>query len=589
MKALPRAALAATLAGSLLVLSLAPAQAGPPDGRAPIPGRFDLVYTGFSPAKTTLSKQRPARLRLDPAPIEEAWNQVDGFANPADPATKPLYSSAASVLGHQGKIVGEHATGYSLQYADGQGTKLPAAERITGTQDTIYDMASVTKLFTSILIMQLVEQGKINLDEPYATYVPEFGNHGKAGITIRQMLTHTSGLEPFLLLWRDYPDEASRIRAVMEVTPVDPPGSAYIYSDLNLIALGVLAQRTTGTPLDQLLQQRIAEPLKMVDTGFNPPASKLRRIAATEFQAKPDRGMVWGQVHDENAWSLGGVAGHAGVFSTTADMAILAQTVLNGGVYDGARILSSDSVAAMITDENPEFPGDSHGLGFELNQLWYMGGLASERTAGHTGYTGTSLVIDFKSRSFAVLLTNRVHPSRSWGSNNPARRAVAQGLALALAVQPRKGAAAWFGGAEDASEHTLALTLPQRPAGSTLSFDTFADHENTDVFALETSNDDGQTWTLLPFSVTTQAEPGATTETTDGTWNNQGNRTWGTAQAVLAGDAQLVRWRYTTDSTTLGRGVFVDDVRIRAGSQTVYDGETNPADFVTDGFTQVRR
>lgn len=589
MRPLRGAAVAVVLASLLLAVSVGPVRAEPQNGRAPIPGRFDLVHSGFAPSKTTLSKQSPTRLRLDPAPIEAAWTQLEGFANPTDPDAKPMYSSAAAVVGHQGKIVGQHATGYSLQYADGDGTKLPEAERIRGTQDTIYDMASVTKLFTSIMVMQLVEQGQLELDATYATYVPEFGNNGKESITIRQMLTHTSGLVPFLPLWRDHPDEASRIQAVMETTPADPPGTTYTYSDLNLIALGVLAERMSQTPLDELLQERIAGPLKMIDTGYNPPSSKRSRIAATEFQAKPDRGMVWGQVHDENAWSLGGVAGHAGVFSTTSDMSILAQTMLNGGVYDGARVLSADSVQAMITDENTEFPGDAHGLGFELNQLWYMGGLGSERTAGHTGYTGTSLVIDFKSRSFAVLLTNRVHPSRSWGSNNPARRAVAQGLALALAVQPRQGATAWFGGAQDASEHTLALSLPERPTGSTLRFDAFADHERTDVFALETSDDDGETWTLLPYTVTIKGDQGTVAESTDGTWNNQGKRTWGVAEARLPDDAQVVRWRYTTDSTTLGRGVFVDGVQIRSNSETVYDGEANPADFVADGFVPVTR
>src|SRR5699024_3509970 len=174
----------------------------------------------------------------------------------------------------------------------------------------------------------------------------------------------------------------------------------------------------------------------MVDTGYNPPAAKLQRIAATEYQEVPDRGMVWGEVHDENAWSLGGVAGHAGIFSTLDDMAILSQTMLNGGWYGEARILAEESVTAMITNENEEFPGDAHGLGFELNQRWYMSGLTSIRTAGHTGFTGTSLVIDFNSASFVILLTNRVHPSREWGSINPARRSAADGMADAMSIEP---------------------------------------------------------------------------------------------------------------------------------------------------------
>jgi CubicO group peptidase (beta-lactamase class C family) len=220
---------------------------------------------------------------------------------------------------------------------------------------------------------------------------------------------------------------------------INQPGAEYLYSDLNLIALGELSARVSGKPLDKLVADGITKPLEMRDTGYNPDPKKKPRIAATEYQASPARGMVRGSVHDENAWSLGGVAGHAGVFSTADDLAVLAQTFLNGGSYRGARILKESSVTAMITNFNQAFPGNDHGLGFELNQHWYMGGLSGPRTAGHTGYTGTSLVIDFDSRSFAILLTNRVHPSRDWGSNNPARRAVAQGLALSLGVGPRHG------------------------------------------------------------------------------------------------------------------------------------------------------
>ena len=578
-----------TVAGMLLMAAPAQSAADPTDERHPVTGRFDIVHQGFAPADTILQAERPVRLRLDPAPIQKAWDRLDAFTHPEDPASRPMYASAAAVMGHQGKIVGQHAVGDSLLYADGQGTLLPKDERIEARQDTIYDMASVTKLFTSILVMQLVEQGKLDLDTPYAHYVPSFGNNGKENITIRQMLTHTSGLVAWLPLWSQYPDKASRLQAVMETTPTASPGTQYTYSDLNLISLGVLAEQITDTALDVLLQQRIAEPLGMVDTGYNPDASLRPRIAATEFQTSPNRGMVWGEVHDENAWSLGGVAGHAGVFSTTADMAVLAQTMLNGGTYGGARVLQPESVEAMIVDENTEFPGNAHGLGFELNQLWYMSGLSGPRTAGHTGYTGTSLVIDFQSRSFAVLLTNRVHPSRSWGSNNPARRAVAEGLASAMAVQPRTGSTAWFGGATDATEHTLQLPLPDRPDDASLHFKAFADNEATDIFALETSDDGGATWTLLPWTVTTDTPSGPRALTTDGTWNNQGNRTWGSAQATLPASAKMVRWRYTTDSTTRGRGVLVDDVRIKVGNKVVFDGEKHPGALFADGFVETRR
>lgn len=368
-----------------------------------------------------------------PAPIRETWAKIDAYAEPAGADRRAMYSSAVGVMGHRGRVISQHVVGQARQYADGQGTLLHEEERIDARLDTIYDLASVTKLFTSILVMQLVEQGQVDLDAPYAQYVPEFGTRGKEGITVQQMLTHTSGLLFWLPLWSEYPNVASRIQAVMHTTPTAEPGTRYTYSDLNLIALGVLVERMADTPLDVLLQLRIAGPLGMVDTGFNPDASLQPRIAATEFQEAADRGMVWGEVHDENAWSLGGVAGHAGVFSTAGDMAILAQTMLDGGAHDEARILRPESVQSMVTNQNTGFSGAAHGLGFELNEMRYMSALTGPRTAGHTGFTGTSVVIDFQSRCFAILLSNRVHPSRHWGSVDPARRTLADGLAAALA------------------------------------------------------------------------------------------------------------------------------------------------------------
>ncbi|WP_220347336.1 serine hydrolase domain-containing protein [Microbacterium bovistercoris] len=582
MRRTGRTALAAlATAGLLATGSLTPAFADTAgQGRT---GQFDAPFAGFMKSSTTLHDSTPEALGLDPAPIDAAWQAIDGYATPADPKVKPMYASAVGVMGHQGRVVSEHATGYSLLYADAT-TKLPEDQRIAATQDTIYDMASVSKLFTSIVIMQLVEKGLVDLDATYGSYLPEFANGGKETITIRQMLTHTSGLVSWLPLWSAYPDKASRIQAVMDVPVKNPPGTVYEYSDLNLIALGVLAERLTGESLDTLVAEGITDPLKMVDTGYNPDESLKPRIAATEYQASPARGMVWGSVHDENAWSLGGVAGHAGIFSTAHDMAILAQTMLNGGVYDGQRVLSEASVQAMITDENTEFPGDSHGLGFELNQLWYMSGLAAGSTAGHTGYTGTSLVIDFTSRSFAVLLTNRVHPSRSWGSNNPSRRAIAQGLAEAMAVSPQKGRTEWFSGTDDAAEHTLSVAVP---AGGdmSLSFDVFADLESTDVFALEASSDGGTTWSLVPYTV----RFGDRTVETDGTFDNQGHRDWGKANAVLPDGTDTVRWRYTTDANTQGRGAFVDGVKLRDGHRVVLNGEADAAAFTADGFTEVTR
>ena len=230
----------------------------------------------------------------------------------------------------------------------------------------------------------------------------------------------------------------------------------------------------------------------MRDTGYNP--TDKERTAATEYQTAPPRGLVWGEVHDENAWSLGGVAGHAGVFSTADDLAVLAQTLLDGGTYRGHRILDRKSVELIVTNFNQAFPGDAHGLGFELDQRWYMDALSGPRTAGHTGYTGTSIVIDFASRSFAILLTNRVHPSREWGSNNQARREWAHGLAASMPVDPRRGRTAWYAGGENATTATLTAPVSVPERGARLGFDLFVDTESTDVLTLETSADGGATW-----------------------------------------------------------------------------------------------
>ena len=194
---------------------------------------------------------------------------------------------------------------------------------------------------------------------------------------MRQLLTHTSGFPAWLPLWSSYPTPEARIQAVYDAKLANPPGTTYLYSDLNMITAGKLVELVTGKPLDQVVHDRITGPLGMSDTGYNPPASELDRIAATEYETAPPRGMVRGSVHDENAWALNGVAGHAGVFSTADDLAVLAQTLINGGSYGDTRILQRGLGATPCShNENAAFPGNSHGLGFELDQRWYMDALS---------------------------------------------------------------------------------------------------------------------------------------------------------------------------------------------------------------------
>lgn len=562
-----------------------------PAGGHPV-ARFDDPHRGFASPSTVLRDGSPAAAGLDPAPIGAALAAVEGWTEPSQVAAgpvHPLLAGAVTVMAHDGTVVAREATGWAVRYADA-GTELPRDQWVPTAPDTVYDLASVSKLFTSIVLMQQVEAGRVDLDTPVAAYVPEFAANGKERVTVRQLLTHTGGLPAWLPLYSAYPDPASRLQAALTSTPVSAPGERYLYSDLGMIAIGVVAERVSGRSLDRLVAEDITGPLGMVDTGYNPTGSQLDRAAATEYQTTPPRGMVRGEVHDENAWSLGGVAGHAGVFSTATDMSVLAQTLLDGGAYADHRILSEGSVEGMLTNQNAAFPGQDHGLGLELDQRWYMGGLSGPRTAGHTGYTGTSLVIDYASRSFAIVLSNRVHPSRSWGSVNPARRAVAQGLALALAVAPRHGPTAWATPSLDATTSILRAPVELPAGGGRLSFDVFVDTEITDVLVLEASSDGGTSWQPVPFTTRDRHQ----IVQRGGTLAGSGHRTWWQADADLtrtdaAAGRLLLRWRFTTDATNLGRGVYVDGVKVvaRTGG-VVLDGERRPDVFTATGWAAAR-
>lgn len=584
---------AGTAAGAaMLVGGSAPNAAGvpaPPGSAAMtrgVSGRFDRPFTGFAPAGTRLRGGTPADVGLDRRPIDDTLAQVRGWTEP-DPATgHPLFSGAVSMLVHNGVTVCRRAAGKALRYADAQGTELPADRQIAMRPDTIFDLASLSKLFTSIVVLRLAEQGRISVAGEVARYLPEFGVHGKAGITVQQLLTHTSGLQPDLpTLWKDYPDIPSRRRAVLGVAPQAPPGTAYIYSDLNMLCLQFLAEKVTGSGLDELVRQWVTAPLRMSDTGYNPPAARKRRIAATEYESEPPRGLVWGQVHDEKAWAFAGVAGHAGVFSTAADLAVLGQAILNGGTYAGRRILGEGTVERMLTDYNTAFPGDSHGLGFELNQMWYMGALSGPRTAGHTGFTGTMLVIDPLSRSIAILLTNRVHPSREWGSINVAREATASSLAGAMAVKPVAGRECWYSaGSNDA---TTTLSTPVLGAGRgeiAIGYRTFVDTEPTDTVTLEASVNGGA-WQPLPVHVSGRGAPAGAVRTVSG----DGHRAWWRVSARLVPSAPppvtvRLRWRYTADAEYRGRGVHLDEIRVVQGKTVLLDGERDQRRFVADGW-----
>ncbi|KAI9745862.1 MAG: hypothetical protein M1818_000543 [Claussenomyces sp. TS43310] len=409
--------------------------------------RFALVLTSNIFSDGILRYGAPESVGLLSGPLEDLVANISGFRCVLPGYDHPIDPSAAVIVAHQGTIVSHFADGHMNLYADSNGTYLQPNQQLPAHLNTIWDMASLTKLFTTVAALKQIDEGKLSINETVATYVPEFATNGKEGITILMLLTHTSGFAPDpvpSLYSPNYTTVAQRRTAIVEQKIINPPGSTYLYSDLNFMNMMIVLETITGQRLDALIGRFTSE-LGMHDTFFNrgnipgPAFPPYARMAAQEFQiqvlgpAEPQRPQpVRGTVHDENAWALDGVSGHAGLFSTVYDTAIFCQMILNNGSYGGKRILHPETIDLIFHDFNARFEGDSHGLGFELNQYYWSGPMASLQTAGHTGFTGTSLAIDRPSNTLFILFTNRVHPSREWSSENIAREALGYWVARSL-------------------------------------------------------------------------------------------------------------------------------------------------------------
>ncbi|MEV5199246.1 serine hydrolase [Streptomyces sp. NPDC053720] len=534
--------------------------------------------------RPTLRRGPAERAGLLQEPLDQLVTDAEKFLS-ASPK-HPWYAGAVLLAGRGGTVALHRPIGKAVRYAaydekSDTGVEFPPDQQIPMAEDTVFDLASVSKLFTSILAVQQIERGTLALEAKVASYLPDFAGGGKQDITIRQLLTHTSGFRAWIPLYKA-PTREGKLRLLWDEVPASPPGTVYLYSDLNLISLQLVLEKITGRTQDVLLREQITAPLGMHRTRYNPPASWKPKIAATEDARQPwsglDRGLVWGEVHDENAYSLDGVAGHAGVFSCAWDLAILARTLLNGGVYGRAQILSAESVDLLFTDFNTAFPGDEHGLGFELYQHWYMGAMATPRTAGHTGFTGTSLVLDPTTDSFLIVLGNSVHPVRSWRSGSAPRVATANQMARAVAVRPARGRTAWFSGMASAASATLTLpplrlTSSHGRLSSALWWDT---EPGSDSLFLEASADAGASWQPVPFTtVPTSEKPRPEPDPhPTGAVSGWSGRVWHRLDADLAawrGKEVRLRWRYTTDQLYVGRGAYVDAVRVEDGNRTLFD------------------
>lgn len=333
--------------------------------------------------------------------------KLNGIAAVVKDAIRQKKTPGAVVLiGHRGQVV----------YREAFGHRAIVPKLLPMTVDTIFDVASLTKVVaTTTAVMQLFEQGKIRLDDPVTATWPEFGANGKGQITVRELMTHFSGLAPDLDLktaWSGY-DHAMQM--IVAESPIVPPGTRFIYSDINFETLGELVRRISGEPLDVYCATHVFKPLGMTETEFKPlvrsPGIR-ERIAPTQHQLGISGKILRGEVHDPTSYRMGGVAGHAGLFSTADDLAIFSQMLLDGGTYRGVQILSPLTVEKMTTAQSP--PGQTvvRGLGWDIDSPFASnrGALFPVGSYGHTGFTGPSIWIDPVSRTYVIIMANRVHP-----------------------------------------------------------------------------------------------------------------------------------------------------------------------------------
>jgi len=291
------------------------------------------------------------------------------------------------------------------------------------TDSTMYDMASLTKVVaTTTAAMILEEEGKLDIERTVASYLPEYDVPDKRAITVRMLLTHASGIRSNHPLWKEAKGREQYFAGMVKFPLARVPGSAVEYTDWNMVLMQFIIERITGQTLDQFVQARVFGPLGMRDTRYNPPETLKPRIAPTETEDFRG-GQVWGVVHDETAWVLGGVSGNAGLFASARDLAVFVQMLLNGGSYAGTRIVRPSTVARWTARQRPDA---SRALGWDTPSPQSSAGrFFSLRSFGHTGFTGTSIWADPERELFVVLLTNRVNPTRDNQKIGPLRRAVA--------------------------------------------------------------------------------------------------------------------------------------------------------------------
>jgi len=361
------------------------------------PGAVLFAVTLLASGVFGQSRAVRAPQKKSPAPAIPAFRgaaDLDAAINEAIRADK--LPGAVVLVGHDGKVI----------YRKAYGNRALAPVKEAMTVDTVFDIASLTKIIaTTSSMMKLFEQGKVAIDDPVTNYLPEFQG-GKSAITVRDLMTHFSGLRPDLDLEPEWSGYKTGIASALRDKPADAPGAKFVYSDINFELLGEIIRRVSGMPENEYVKKILFEPLGMTETGYLPPASLRPRIAPTETQK--DGTILRGVVHDPTARFMGGVAGHAGVFSTADDIGKFCQMILDGG--DG--VFSPATIRKFTESATPAGQAVQRGLGWDIQSPYskVRGELFPVGSFGHTGFTGTSIWIDPASKTYVVLLANSVHP-----------------------------------------------------------------------------------------------------------------------------------------------------------------------------------
>ena len=362
---------------------------------------FFIVLIALSLVLTDCSSQQNLKLNDQLNYSDNIFFKADSLIENA--ISDSAFPGAVLLVGKNDEIIYEKAYGHY--------TYDPTSPKVS--MNSIFDLASVSKAVgTTTATMMLIDEGELNLDDKVIQYLPEFNNNGKENITIRNLLLHNSGLAPFKKYYDVYSTAEEVINDIMNLTPEQEPGSKYVYSDLGMITLQKVIEKVSGKSLDKFLDENLFTPLEMTSTMYNPPLELKDICMPTELDDFYRMRQLQGEVHDERAYMLNGVAGHAGLFSTAPDLAKFLQMILQKGNYQGKQIIKPETVELFIKKQSEQ---SSRGLGWDTKspEGSSSGQYFDLTSYGHTGYTGTSVWTDPTKNLFVILLTNRVYPTRN--------------------------------------------------------------------------------------------------------------------------------------------------------------------------------